>query len=323
LSEVTEPVAAPSSVPGSGPGRATLTRRSWLGGSLVLGAGFGASQPVPASIAGSAAVAGAAAVAGSGDGGLPDFNDPAVNLREIVRLQGSLREEDVPWWFTGVIFAVRGDNETPRPLVRFEGMEIYWFRHLDGGYLLGGHTVTFFRDFVTNEFLREFRNPWTGKLDEVRPAVQGGNLGFRYGSDGIWPARLDGSPFAEPQRAPLRLQWQAVGEQVWLQHQTIYPPGMPPMHGQRQSLFAQRRDLLDQRLAALPASFSSTVFMGWLKWMDMKGEPGHVIWHAAGAKLRNIAELPREYRERAEREFPERLTARPCGGVVGGCLGAA
>jgi len=27
--------------------------------------------------------------------------------------------------------------------------------------------------------------------------------------------------------------------------------------------------------------------------------------------LRNISELPREYRERAEREYPERMSARP------------
>jgi hypothetical protein len=280
-----------------------ISRRSWLGGSLVLGAaGVGlplASAPVEA----------------SARGALPDLADPAVNLRNVVRMKGSLRETDVPWWFTGVIFAVRGDNETPRPLVRFEGMEIYWFRHTPGGYVLGGNTVTFFRDFESNEYLREFRNPWTGRLDEVKPAVQGGNLGFSYGVDGIWPVRLDGTPLGVPQTAPLRLQWHAVGEHVWLQHQTVYPPGMPPMHGQRQSLFAQRRDFLDPRLDALPATFSSTVFMGWLKWMDMKGEPGHVVWHASGAKLRSVADLPREYRERAEREYPERLTARPRSGV--------
>jgi len=44
----------------------------------------------------------------SGNGGMPDWSDPKVNLRNIVRMQGSLREEDVPWWFTGVIFGVRG-----------------------------------------------------------------------------------------------------------------------------------------------------------------------------------------------------------------------
>jgi hypothetical protein len=45
--------------------------------------------------------------------------------------------------------------------------------------------------------------------------------------------------------------------------------------------------------------------------MNMGNEPGHVIWHASGVKLRHIDELPREYRERAMREYPERMTARP------------
>ena len=278
----------------------SLSRREWLGGSLVLGA---------ATMSGFSSGLSEADAATRRE--LPDFADPAVNLRNIVRVQGSLREEDVPWWFTGVIFAVRGDNETPRPLVRFEGMEIYWFAHTPTGFMLGGHTVTFFRDVETHEYLREFRNPWTGKIEEVKPAVQGGNLGFNYSTDGIWPVRLNGSPIGEPRRAPLRLQWHAIGSHVWLQHQTVYPPGMPPMHGQRQTLFARREDFLDSRLDALPTTFSSTVFMGWLKWMDMKDQPGHVIWHASGAKLRNIGELPREYLERAQREHPERMSARP------------
>lgn len=277
-----------------------LTRRHWIGGSLVLGTS-----------AATGLVGGLPEADAAVRGELPDFADPAANLRHMVRMQGSLREEDVPWWFTGVIFAVRGDNETPRPLVRFEGMEIYWFQHRDNGYQLGGHTVTFFRDFETQEFLREFRNPWTGRIDEVKPAVQGGNLGFSYSEEGIWPVRNNGAAIGEPRRAPLRMQWHALGNHVWLQHQTVYPPAMPPMHGQRQSMFAQRADVVNRRLDALPSAFSSTVFMGWLKWMDMKDEPGHVIWHASGVKLRDIGQLPREYRERAEREYPERMTAKP------------
>lgn len=236
---------------------------------------------------------------------------PLEHLRQLVRMQGSLREEDVPWWFTGVIFAVTGHDQTPRPLVRFEGLEVYWFQHVADGYRLGGHTVTFFRDFATFQYLYEFRNPWTGRTDVVRPAVQGGNLAFHYGVDGIWPVRLSGEPLGTPVPQPLWVQWHALGEHVWLQHQTIYPPGMPPMHGQRQSMFVSRRDFVNRRIAALPAAFSATVFMGWLKWMDMQDHPGHVIWHASGVKLRSIADLPAEYRARVEREYPERLSARP------------
>jgi len=277
------------------------SRRSWLASSLVLGAGL-------------AAATGAAPGAGKNlltAADLPDWRDPKINLRDIVRLQGSLIEEDIPWWFTGVIFAVRGKDETPRPLLRFEGMEVYWFAHTRSGYQLGGHTVTFFRDFETGAFLQEFVNPYTGKRVEVKPAVQGGNLGFAYTAEGIWPVRLDGTPFVAPTLSPLQLQWHAVGPQVWLQHQTIYPPGMPAMHGQRQTLFATRRDVTDLAISRLPASFSSVVFMNWFKWLEMSDVPGHLVWHASGVKLASRNELPSEYRERAEREFPERMTAKP------------
>lgn len=279
--------------------QAGTSRRGVLTAGLALGLGVGT------------ALLPEATEAARMGGGTPDFMDPGVNLREVVRMQGSLREEDVPWWFTGVIFAVTGESETPRPLVRFEGLETYWFQHVPGGYVLGGHTVTFFRDLETQAFLYEFQNPWTGRRDTVRPAVQGGNLGFSYSTEGIWPVRLNGSPFGEPARRPLRLQWHAMRDYVWLQHQTVYPPGMPPMHGQRQSMFVPRREFLDRRIDALPSAFSSTVFMGWLKWMDMKDRPGHVVWHASGVKLRSIDEVPREFLDRAQKEYPERLTARP------------
>ena len=282
-------------------GRA-ISRRQCLAGAAATGIGLAIAPDAAASATRPARGGGPAAI---------DLADPDTALRTMVRMQGSLREEDVPWWFTGVIFAVTGDDATPRPLVRFAGMEIYWFRHVADGFVLGGHTVTFFRDLATGEYLQEFDNPWTRRKESVRPAVQGGNLGFKYSRDGIQPVRLDGTPLGPAPVGPFRPQFHQVGGHVWLQHQTVYPPGMPAMHGQRQTLFADGRDVADARLAAVPATFSSTVFMGWLKWMDMNGIPGHVVWHASGAKLRSIAELPAAYRERALREFPERMTARP------------
>ena len=278
----------------------SINRRSWLAGSLILGAGVGAESS-------SAISSAAVAVAGSE----PDTWRSDEQLRNLVRMQGSLLEEDVRWWFTGVIFGVRGEGETPRPLVRFEGTEVYWFSHRGDDFQLGGHTVTFFRDFETGEFLYEFINPYTGKRVAVKPAVQGGNLGFAYTRQGIWPVRLDGTPLGEPVKKPLRVQWHEMGPHIWLQHQTVYPPGMPAMHGQRQTIFAQRDALRDPRQNSVPASFSSVVFMNWLKWMDMKDQPGHVIWHASGVKLQSMDQLPRAYRERAEKEYPDRLSARP------------
>jgi hypothetical protein len=278
-----------------------MERRDLLPAMLGFGAAFAAATGPDA-----AAAAGARA---KPDEGLPQT--AAGHLRHLVRMQGSLDEEDVPWWFTGVIFAVAGEGSTPVPLLRFEGMEIYWFQHRPDGYFLGGNTVTFFRDFTTNEYLGEFKNPWTGGTDTVKPAVQGGGLGFKYTERGIWPARYSGEDLGPAPAGPLWVQWHTLGDYVWLQHQTVYPPGVPPMHGQRQSMFVPRREFMRHSSRRLPAAFTSVVFQGWPRWMNMGDRPGHVVWHASGVKIASVAQLPPEYRERAEREYPDRMTARP------------
>ena len=65
------------------------------------------------------------------------------------------------------------------------------------------------------------------------------------------------------------------------------------------------------KLDSVPVVFGSTVHMPWFKWLDMGDRPGHLVWHAGGAKLKSIDELPVEYRRRAEREYPALLTADP------------
>jgi hypothetical protein len=56
--------------------------------------------------------------------------------------------------------------------------------------------------------------------------------------------------------------------------------------------------------------------MPWLKWMDMGDRPGHIVWHAGGAKLASINELPDGYRQRAEQDYPAMLTANPARGAT-------
>lgn len=244
----------------------------------------------------------------------PDLSLPENNLRALVRMTASLRERDVPWWYDGTIFGVV-PGEHPRPLVKFQGMELYWMRHLpDGAYELIGNTLTFFHDVETGALLSEFRNPYTGATNPVSPAVQGGGAGrgFNYSVKGIRFTRL----LEQLPEQPLVLDWAFARDMVWLHNWTRYPPGMPPPRWQQQTMFASQKDFLNARLDSLPVVFSSTVHMPWLKWMDMGDRPGHVVWHAGGAKLRSIDELPDEYRQRAEKDYPAMLTANPARGAT-------
>jgi hypothetical protein len=238
-----------------------------------------------------------------------DFSKPEDNLLHLMRVTASLDEEDVPWWFNGVIYGMIGEG-APTPLFHFEGLEIYWLSHLDDGtFELTGGTVSFFRDLATGEMLREFKNPYTGEINEVEPAVQGGGRGrgFNYSVNGVRASwRLDDIP-----DAPLLLEWHAARDTVWLHNRTAYPPGTPPPREQRQTMFVPLDKFNDAGVRNLPTLFSSTVIQPWFKWMDMGDRPGHTIWHAGGSKIESIDDLPKDFRERAEADHPERLTARP------------
>ena len=154
----------------------------------------------------------------SGDA-TPIINTPEKNLSALVRMTASLEATDVPWWYNGTMYYIVGD-EQPQPVMKFEGMEIYWMRKIsDGEYELTGNTVSFFRDIDTHEFLETWKNPITGKTVEVADAVQGGGKGrgFSYSVDGIRPFALkDKMP-----SSPLQLEWSFARDTLWMHNQTV------------------------------------------------------------------------------------------------------
>ncbi|MCY4339854.1 MAG: DUF1838 family protein [Gammaproteobacteria bacterium] len=270
-----------------------FTRRRFLGGAgglAVMGAPFSSLAPPDA-------------------GSAISLPTPLDNLLALIRIQASLREEDVPWWYSGVIYGAE-DGKAPRLLFGFEGMEMYWMRHLAAGeFELVGHTVSFLKDAESGEWLGEWRNPYTGETLEAPAAVQGGGAGrgFNYSEKGIRP-----TPFIEqmPEKPPA-YRVLSGGGQVWLSKETEYPPGMAPPRLQRQTMSCPLDAFNNPAIERLSTQFASTVFMPWRAWMRMDGRPGHLIWHAAGLKLDSVESLPPSYRERLEAEHPDKLTARP------------
>lgn len=245
---------------------------------------------------------------------LPDFSLPQENLEGMLRMTASLEQEDVPWWFDGTIFGIVGESE-PKPLVRFEGWEVYWVRPVENSaYELTGHTVTFFYDIATGKMLETFDNPYTGQRNVVEAAVQGGGagFGFNYSVNGVRLTKLlDRLP-----EKPLLLQWSSVRDTIWMHAETAYPPGLKQPRKQRQTMFAPVDAFVDRSIRNLPTTFAATVFENWPRWMDMGDRPGHVIWHASGAKIDSLDELPGPFRTRLERDHADRMTAYPFAGTA-------
>ncbi|MBT8422191.1 MAG: DUF1838 domain-containing protein [Gammaproteobacteria bacterium] len=239
--------------------------------------------------------------------GSVDLASPEANLANFIRMMASLEEEDCPWWYNGTVYAVIGETMNPKPLFRYSGMELYLITHLDdGSYELTGNTVTFFRTLDGSDWLHTYENPFTGAKNEVGAAIQGGGpgRGFNLSVDGVRFTKFKDQIPDEP----LKKWWNVAAGKVWMNNDTVYPPGLPAPRAQSQSMFVDLKDFRDSSIARLDGVFSSTVTMPWLHWMDMDDHEGHLLWHAAGAKLPGLDALPAEYRKRAEVEYPERMT---------------
>ena len=243
-------------------------------------------------------------VSGTVPSSAPDLTLPVNNLLSLMRMQSTLGNEDqVPWHYNGTLYFQKG-SEQPIPMVKIEGMESYKvIPQDDGSYEILGNMLTFFRDVDSGEMIRDYRNPYTGKVNKVSPNIRRASLGrgMNISTMGSRPTSfIDQMP-----DKPLILDWTFGPKTVWLHNQTSYPPGLIPPRVQRMTMFAPLDEFLDPNNLSLSTMFTATVLMPWLPWMDMDDVEGHTLWHASGVKLYSIDQLPEEYSKRMMAEHPE------------------
>jgi len=235
---------------------------------------------------------------------IPDLSLPVHNLTNLIRMQSSLGDHDqVPWHYNGTLYFQKG-SEQPIPMIKIEGMESYKvIPQEDGSYEILGNMLTFFRDLDTGKMVREYKNPFTGKLNQVQPNIRSASLGrgLNISTMGMRPSSfIDQMP-----DNPLILDWTFGPKTVWMHNQTAYPPGLSLPRLQRMTMFAPLNEFLDKNMLSLSSSFTATVLMPWLPWMEMDDMEGHTLWHASGVKLDTINQLPNDYYRRMMEEHPE------------------
>ena len=238
-----------------------------------------------------------AMVSGSVPNNIPDLSLPLNNVLSLLRMRASLGNVDqTPWHYNGTLYAQKNSDQ-PIPMIRIEGMESYRVIVLeDGAYEIIGNMLTFFRDLETGEYIDEFKNPITGEINKIKPNTRRASIGrgMNVSSMGVRP-----TPFIDrmPDK-PLLIDWNFGPETVWMQDQTSYPPGLTEPRLQRMTMFAPLSEFTNPDVLSLSSSFTATVLMPWLPWMNMDDYEGHTLWHASGVKLKSIEELPADYYQR-------------------------
>lgn len=280
---------------------------------FVLSAGFAGAAAFAGYANDATAATRASAGASATDRKRPSLVLPPRDNRAMVKLFTSLDGSAAPWWFAGYLYAIQL-GQRPIPLVRCLGCEIYFpQKQPDGSVLARGATLTFFRDVNTGEFLERLTNPLTGKVNEVKPNVlrSRGRSGMLYPADGSAPYIIFGEgsetgqlnykpPTGESQARHGELSWEEVGTRVVVTtSHGVDTPAQPWL--EVSTVSGEREALLDDSRPTMRASGSATYASPWLKWLQMDEVPGHLMWHVGSEKLASLDELPRAYREQAEK----------------------
>jgi hypothetical protein len=235
-----------------------------------------------------------------------EFPDETAQFRAHFRFERDLRDQgQAVSWYHFTVYAVAPDRR-PAAVVRFEGMEFSYFRRIARDtWRIHAHNLSFPREIATGAFTSAARNPVTGAEVAVEPMVLLEDPGVLHSPKGYLPLDSAGGPWLHS-----RLMFRVEGELVKVEHDRPTPAAWPTMFIESSTSFVTRREFEDPRITSLLFQTSGFYIFPWPRWMRMQDQPGHMLGAWSGRKLRSAAELPLEFRARAEREHPGLLQAR-------------
>lgn len=250
----------------------------------------------------------AAAVAGDPIAGMSTGD----KVRAFVKTTSSLKEERVIWRTRGVILAYI-PGQTPYPILRFKGCEQSWTRPLgETSFLSFGSNINFLCDPDTDQILDTYKNPFTGKTNTVKHYVNRTSEGATISEQG---SILNVIKQAYPDfytDKKFEMDITVVENTIAFRGGTEWPAELrAPPSGSVQTLFADASAVMDPKTTSVPSHFAGHVLMPWYPWMDMKDQPGHMLWHATAYKVRSFDAIPADYMAKARRDFADIFEKSP------------
>lgn len=232
------------------------------------------------------------------------FDDPVEEFRAHFRMERDLVEEQgsTLTWYHWIVFAIPGGRR-PEPVLRYEGIEYSYFRHLgDDNYRIHAHNISFPRDLKTNQFTDSVTNPITGEVVSVPvsllltdPGTIASPVGFR---------NMNGNGAVQDVYRQFRIE----NDLIKLDSVRSAPPDWPATHIENSCQWVEFDLFANETISSLPVHFCGHYAYEYPEWLKMpEGGGGHLSGFWDGKKINSPQELPREILARMEREYPELL----------------
>jgi len=236
----------------------------------------------------------------------------ADRVRAFMKAQGSLVEEKVIWRTRGVI-AAYVPGRTPVPILRFKGCEHQWTKPIsDTKFLRYNSLINFLCDYETDEILTEFKNPLTGKTNKINHYVSRVPEGSEVSEDGVFIniVRQAYPEFYKDSRFDMDIS--LIEDDLSFRGEIKWPAELrQPPSGSMQSFFSRYSEVMDQKTSWAPCHFAGHVLMNWYPWMEMPDQPGHMLWHATGYKVRSWESLPKDYMAKVTKDYADIFDRSP------------
>lgn len=233
------------------------------------------------------------------------FEDPVEEFRAHMRIERDLVEDvgETITWYHWMVFVIPGGRR-PEPLMRYEGIEYSYFRHLgNNNYRIHAHNLSFPRDLKTNKYTDTVVNPITGETVEAPVSLLLNDPGTIASPVGFRNIAGDGT-VQEVYR-----QFRIEDNLVKLDSVRSAPPDWPATHIENSCQWVDLDLFANETITSLPVHFCGHYAFEYYSWLNMpkEHEHGHLSGFWDGKKINSPAEIPREMLDRLEREYPELL----------------
>ncbi len=235
------------------------------------------------------------------------LDDPDEAFRQHLRIERDLvdAEGTTLTWYNWIAFVI-AEGRSPFPIMRYEGMEYSYFRKLrDLEYRIHAHNLSYVRDLNSGAFADTVDNPIIGKHVKAKPTVLLNDPGTLASPQGFRNLRSDGKTYVQPYR-----MFRKQDDLIKLDSIRTAPPDWPVVHIENSCQWVTLADFQNRSITSLPTHFSGTYVFPFPGWLEMGTAKGHMLGFFDGRKISSPSDLPREFLERTEREYPELLSPR-------------